>query len=186
MTEPTHPPLPPRSNTEYRWSRPKIIAFLKALPATLSVTEAARSVGMSRQSAYRLRARLGPGFGEVWDDGLALGLTLRRAGIARTEGTAPQGDALAQGDISASQGDTPPSPGDFGLVQADTGSRHRVTLAAQGDTGSRQRVTLAAARVALAAAQATLGAPRVSLAPQRRAPVPLGNGPAPQSYRRRT
>jgi hypothetical protein len=188
MTEPTTPHPPRRSKADYRWSRTKIIAFLKALPATLSVAEAARSVGMSRQSAYRLRARLGPGFGAVWDDGLTLGLTLRRAGIARTAGAAgvTQDDALAQGDTPASQGDTL-------LAQADTGSRHRVTLAPQGDIVPRPPVTLAAphvtltaARVALAAAQATLAAPRVSLAPQRRALAPAGYAPAPQSYGRRT
>src|ERR1700712_2317445 len=106
MTEATLPRPPRRSNADYRWSRTKIIAFLQALPATLSVAAAARSVGMSRQSAYRLRARLGPGFGAVWDDGLALGLTARRAGNARGGRSAgmsapapsiPQGDARVQG-----------------------------------------------------------------------------------------
>ena len=81
------------------------MAFLKALVATLSVAAAARSVGMSRQSAYRLRARLGPEFGRVWDDGLKIGLTMRRAGNAAA--SAPrQGDAWrAQGDARRAQGD---------------------------------------------------------------------------------
>lgn len=135
MTEP-YPPRPPRrSNADYRWSRIKIIAFLKALPATLSVTEAARSVGMSRQSAYRLRARLGPGFAEVWDDGLALGLTLRRTANARAERSA-DGPTLApvlpQGDALPSQGDTSSSQGDIGRSQGDTSGARRVTLGAQG------------------------------------------------------
>lgn len=43
-------------------------AFLRALATTHSVSEAARSVGMSRQSAYKLRARLkGKPFDLAWD-----------------------------------------------------------------------------------------------------------------------
>lgn len=40
------------------WSREKMAAFLRELAATQSVAEAARAVGMSRQSAYNLRNRL--------------------------------------------------------------------------------------------------------------------------------
>lgn len=173
MTEPTLPPPPRRSNADYRWSRLKIIAFLKALPATLSVTEAARSVGMSRQSAYRLRARLGPGFGEVWDDGLALGLTLRRSGIAAAGGTAPQGDTPAfQADKLGGQADKPGA-------QADKSAARPVSSAAQGDSRPRPPVTFAETRV-------TLAARRVTFAPQVYAPSPESCAPAPQSYGRRT
>ena len=43
-------------------------AFLRMLSATHSVSAAARSVGMSRQSAYRLRSRLkGKPFDLAWD-----------------------------------------------------------------------------------------------------------------------
>ncbi|MEO6152862.1 MAG: hypothetical protein ABIT09_03720 [Croceibacterium sp.] len=43
------------------------MAFLQQLAATHSVAGAARSVGMSRQSAYRLRARLkGQPFDRAW------------------------------------------------------------------------------------------------------------------------
>ena len=48
----------PRRNADYRWTVPKVSAFLRALSECGSVAEAARSVGMSRQAAYRLRARL--------------------------------------------------------------------------------------------------------------------------------
>jgi hypothetical protein len=52
---------------EQRWSRAKQIAFLRHLAASHSVAAAARSVGMSRQSAYRLRARLkGQPFDRAW------------------------------------------------------------------------------------------------------------------------
>lgn len=50
-----------------RWSRDRQVAFLHHLAASHSVAAAARSVGMSRQSAYRLRARLrGEPFDRAW------------------------------------------------------------------------------------------------------------------------
>ncbi|MXO69731.1 hypothetical protein GRI72_12965 [Altererythrobacter marinus] len=50
------------------WSLDKQVAFLRALSATHSVSAAARSVGMSRQSAYRLRSRLkGKAFDLAWE-----------------------------------------------------------------------------------------------------------------------
>ncbi len=49
------------------WTPGKQAAFLQALAATHCVSEAARSVGMSRQSAYKLRARLkGEPFDIAW------------------------------------------------------------------------------------------------------------------------
>ena len=72
MTEPTPHRSPRRCNADYRWTGPKVVAFLKGLALTGSVAEAARRVGMSRQSAYRLRARRGPQFAAVWDEGVAL------------------------------------------------------------------------------------------------------------------
>ncbi|QWC57341.1 hypothetical protein F7D01_09805 [Erythrobacter sp. 3-20A1M] len=50
------------------WSLDRQAAFLRQLSATHSVSEAARSVGMSRQSAYRLRSRLkGKAFDLAWE-----------------------------------------------------------------------------------------------------------------------
>lgn len=50
------------------WTRARQVAFLRALSATHSVTEAGRSVGMSRQSAYRLRSKLkGQAFDLAWE-----------------------------------------------------------------------------------------------------------------------
>lgn len=50
------------------WTFAKMAAFLRMLSATHSVSEAARIVGMSRQSAYKLRARLkGQPFDLAWD-----------------------------------------------------------------------------------------------------------------------
>jgi hypothetical protein len=42
------------------WTPKRQLDFLAALARSRSVTKAARAVGMSRESAYRLRARLGP------------------------------------------------------------------------------------------------------------------------------
>jgi molybdenum-dependent DNA-binding transcriptional regulator ModE len=75
----TKPFTPRRTNADYRWTKPKLLAFLQALARGGSVAQAARGVGMSRQSAYRLRVRLGADFAAVWDDGVALARVMRRA-----------------------------------------------------------------------------------------------------------
>lgn len=50
------------------WTLERQTGFLRALAATHNVDQAARSVGMTRQSAYRLRARLrGEPFDLAWD-----------------------------------------------------------------------------------------------------------------------
>ena len=64
---PTAPP-PRRAPRRNRWTRKKMVAFLRALRSLQSVDAAARSVGMGRQSAYKLRARLaGSAFDEAWE-----------------------------------------------------------------------------------------------------------------------
>jgi hypothetical protein len=70
-----HDPIaPPPSSTDDssgngpHWTARKMVEFLRALAATHSVTEAVRSVGMSRQSAYQLRSRQkGKAFDKAWD-----------------------------------------------------------------------------------------------------------------------
>ena len=67
-----HAPLPRMSTTtppeidNTRWTGAKASAFLKALARSGKVAPAAREVGMSRQAAYRLRARA-PKFAQMWD-----------------------------------------------------------------------------------------------------------------------
>ena len=63
-------PNPKRPPRHHEWTAVRMVAFLRELAATLSVSRAARSVGMSRQSAYKLRRRL-PAFAEAWDGALA-------------------------------------------------------------------------------------------------------------------
>ncbi len=51
-----------------QWTAPKMAAFLRHLSATHCVAESARRVGMSRQGAYKLRARLkGQPFDFAWE-----------------------------------------------------------------------------------------------------------------------
>jgi hypothetical protein len=65
----------------YHWNTYKAHVFLGALADLGCVAEAARAVGMSRQSAYRLRERLGEGglFARAWDGALKAGRAKRRA-----------------------------------------------------------------------------------------------------------
>ena len=57
------------------WSDIKLTRFLEALAGTGSVTTAAKAVGMSRQSAYRIRARLiGQPFDLAWETALEFGI----------------------------------------------------------------------------------------------------------------
>ena len=65
----------------YHWTTRKAAVFLGALAEFGRVAEAARAVGMSRQSAWRLRARLGEGglFAQAWDRAQAEGREKRRA-----------------------------------------------------------------------------------------------------------
>ncbi len=54
------------------WTPERQLRFLDALTHTRSVTKAAAAVGMSREGAYRLRARSeGALFGALWDRALA-------------------------------------------------------------------------------------------------------------------
>lgn len=55
---------------------------------------------MSRQSAYRLRARLGADFGRVWEEGLEIGAMLRRDRLVR------DGMVLGSQEALRMQGDT--------------------------------------------------------------------------------
>lgn len=61
------PSFPTRAARYDGWTVEKQVDFLRMLSATQSVAAAARSVGMGRQSAYKLRARLSEQpFGAAW------------------------------------------------------------------------------------------------------------------------
>ena len=71
MTQRSDTPRAPNATSTARhngWTLAKQAAFLRQLSATHSVSEAAKSVGMSRQSAYRLRSKLkGKPFDLAWE-----------------------------------------------------------------------------------------------------------------------
>lgn len=89
----------------YHWTTERALVFLSALAHFGRVAEAARAVGMARQSAYRLRARLGgtaqgQRFAQQWDLALATGQVARRErGRRRTARVtlAPQRDVFGIG-----------------------------------------------------------------------------------------
>ena len=71
---PAFHPVPLRGRAD-GWLPWKQAAFVGYLAQTLSVAKAARLVGMSRESAYRLRARAGAQeFAAAWDQALGRGL----------------------------------------------------------------------------------------------------------------
>ena len=75
------PPPPSLPDFGYHWTTDRALVFLSALAHFGRVGEAARAVGMGRQSAYRLRERLGEGgvFARAWDQALAEGRARRSA-----------------------------------------------------------------------------------------------------------
>lgn len=73
-------PVPLRSQHN-GWAPRLQLRFVIALARGASVEEAARSLGMSRQSAYRLRGKPGAeSFAAAWDAALAFARTCARAG----------------------------------------------------------------------------------------------------------
>ena len=97
MTQPNRDRRPPRPDAQYRWTQPKALAFIEALARHGKVATAARAVGMTRQSAYRLRDRV-PQVAEVWARAQAIGRERRRGKFTVSRS---QGDGFAgQGDGS--------------------------------------------------------------------------------------
>jgi hypothetical protein len=98
------PPAPDKASLpdpSYHWTTVKVRVFLGALADLGRVGEAARAVGMSRQSAYRLRERLGEGalFARAWDRAQAEGQAKRRARRGRRKATSlpPESDIFGLG-----------------------------------------------------------------------------------------
>ena len=88
----------PRTTTEYRWHLVKAQAFIDALLEHGKVATAARGVGMTRQSAYRLRRRV-PQVAAVWDQAQAIGRARRRGELPEVSPYPDEDRAVAgQGD----------------------------------------------------------------------------------------
>jgi molybdenum-dependent DNA-binding transcriptional regulator ModE len=84
-------PRSPRPGADYRWTDNKAFAFLQALAQHGKVAVAARAVGMTRQSAYRLKRRV-PELADPWERARAIGQRRRRAASRKASPCAPQGD----------------------------------------------------------------------------------------------
>ncbi|RJY09944.1 LysR family transcriptional regulator [Aurantiacibacter aquimixticola] len=69
-----------------RWTGAKATTFLKELAVHGNVSRAARTVGMSRKSAYRLRARA-PTFAQGWNMAMADAAMMRE--VERLRAHAP-------------------------------------------------------------------------------------------------
>jgi molybdenum-dependent DNA-binding transcriptional regulator ModE len=93
----THPSPAPRADNT-RWTGAKASAFLKLLARTGKVAPAARSVGMSRQSAYRLRARA-PEFAKYWDTAMEVAAN-RKASAGRGRRRTPVHPLLAKAPVT--------------------------------------------------------------------------------------
>jgi uncharacterized protein (TIGR02284 family) len=112
--EPTHPPAAParRRNADYRWTLPKVMAFLEALAQSGKVAEAARAVGMSPRSAFRLRARLaGTPLERGWEVALRAGVLKRAERRAQGPWDGGLGALVRQSRAAAAQGPGFPAQG---------------------------------------------------------------------------
>jgi hypothetical protein len=86
---------PPTSTRRDGWTAERQLRFLDTLGRSGSVTTAARAAGMSRESAYRLRARPAAGlFALLWDRAM-------RPPIRRGESHT---DAIGNGDLMRAMG----------------------------------------------------------------------------------
>ena len=99
---PTHSPAPKPHPDTARWTGEKASAFLKLLARNGSVASSARAVGMSRQSAYRLRARA-PRFAAFWNSALEVARNTR---ASSRKGRAAVHPLLDTAPLSFDEGDT--------------------------------------------------------------------------------
>lgn len=97
-----HPRRPRRSG---EWTNDKAVTFIVTLAASRSVTLAARRAGMSRKSAYALKAR-DPAFAAAWRAAIDARPAARRKGDKVSEAHDPR--------ISLGQGDRPPARNNLG------------------------------------------------------------------------
>jgi hypothetical protein len=146
---------PRRCTADYRWTQPKVIAFLEALSRCGQVAEAARAVGMSRQAAYDLRARLNsPRFDAAFEGARRTGIRARAAasrtrlvaarsiwegpGIAEMAARHAPGSRATQADTATAQADIRAAQTDTVPAQPDTGKPQVYAQRQQADGFSRK------------------------------------------------
>jgi len=76
----------PRKSRRDGWTAERQLTFLAVLSQTRSVTKAAAAVNLSRESAYRLRARAEL-FTALWDRACAISGAGERHNLALTDGS---------------------------------------------------------------------------------------------------
>ena len=91
---------PRRPHRSGEWTSDRAVTFIVTLAATRSVTLAARAAGMSRKSAYALKAR-DPAFAAAWN-------AAARAGTGR-RGDGDKVEEVHKPPVSGGHGDTLPS-----------------------------------------------------------------------------
>jgi hypothetical protein len=130
-----HAPKPARRcNADYRWTARKVEAFLRALGRCGKVAEAARAVGMSRQAAFRLKARLAdPRFQHAFELARRTGRQAREAERAEARRTESQWGAPGLGAYAHLQGDGSRPQGDGSRAQGVASGPQGVVRCAQGD-----------------------------------------------------
>ena len=111
----------PRPRSDYRWTPRKAHAFLDALACHGKVAAAARAVGMTRQSAYKLKQRV-PVVAESWARAQAIGRARRRGKpvLSGDEGATVSGRHGQCEHWDHSRQDAAPSP-----AQGDTSGAAR-------------------------------------------------------------
>lgn len=132
---------PRQCNADYRWTVPKVKAFMLALEKCGRVAEAAAAVGMSRQAAYALRKRLNsPAFREAFEGARRVGLRARAAASrARVEAQRSQWEGPGLAALDHLRG--APSQAGTRRAQADTRAAQAATLHAQAVARFAQAVS---------------------------------------------
>lgn len=90
---------PRRARRVHEWTEARAVTFIVTLAATQSVTLGARRSGMSRKSAYALKAR-DPAFAAAWAEALTARSAARREGNEADKVDRPP-PSPRQGDIRA-------------------------------------------------------------------------------------
>lgn len=91
----------PRARRRHEWSHAKAVTFIVTLAATRSVTLAAQEAGMSRKSAYALKAR-DPAFAMVWNAAAGNRIANEVKGVDSLSVSRNEGDARIRAASSIS------------------------------------------------------------------------------------
>lgn len=144
------PRRPRRSTADYRWTQPKVLAFLEALAKCGRVTEAARAVGMSGTSAYRLRARMASArFDAAFEGARRSGIRARAeasrarqreaaAAASRSPWNGPGIAAMVARERAFALGESPDAQGAASVPQGATPAAQGCASGAQADGPSRK------------------------------------------------